>query len=43
MYESEILERFSSVPVFSLADISQITKNKAYAKILLSSLLKKEK
>ena len=43
MYEIIILEKFSSMPVFSLADVSQITKSKAYAKFLLSSLLKKEK
>jgi predicted transcriptional regulator of viral defense system len=41
MYETIILEKFSSMPVFSLADVSQITKSKAYAKFLLSSLLKK--
>jgi predicted transcriptional regulator of viral defense system len=43
MYETIILEKFSSMPVFSLADVSQITKSKAYAKSLLSSLLKKGK
>jgi predicted transcriptional regulator of viral defense system len=29
------------MPVFSLADVSQITKSRIYAKILISSLLKK--
>ena len=43
MYETIILEKFSETPVFSLADISQITKSKAYAKFLASSLLKKGK
>jgi predicted transcriptional regulator of viral defense system len=43
MYETIILEKFSSAPVFSLADVSQITKSKTYAKFLLSSLLKKGK
>jgi len=41
MYEVIILEKFSNMPVFSLADVSQITKSKIYAKILISSLLKK--
>ncbi len=43
MYEVIVLEKFSSMPVFSLADVSQITKSRMYAKILISSLLKKGK
>jgi predicted transcriptional regulator of viral defense system len=43
MYEAILLEKFSSIPVFSLADVSQITKSKAYAKFLLFHLLKKGK
>jgi len=43
MYEVIILEKFSSMPVFSLADVSQITKSRMYAKILISSLLKRGK
>jgi predicted transcriptional regulator of viral defense system len=43
MYEFEIMEKFSALPVFSLADVSQITKSRVYAKFLLSSILKKGK
>jgi len=41
MYEFEIIRKFSALPVFSLADVSQITKSRVYAKFLLSSILKK--
>jgi predicted transcriptional regulator of viral defense system len=41
MYEVEIIRKFSALPVFSLADVSQITKSRVYAKFLLSSILKK--
>jgi predicted transcriptional regulator of viral defense system len=41
MYETVFMEKFSALPVFSLADVSQITKSRVYAKILLSSMLKK--
>ena len=43
MYEVIILEKFSNMPVFSLADVSQITKSRIYAKILISSLKKVKK
>jgi len=43
MYEVEILEKFKNVPVFSLADASQLVKNRNYAKRVLASLLKKGK
>lgn len=38
MYEADIIAHFSKVPVFSLADASQIIKNRSYAKKALSRM-----
>ena len=35
MYELKILEHFKNVPIFSLADVTQIIKNREYAKKFL--------
>lgn len=43
MYEAEIMERFSKVPVFSLADAAQIIRNRAYAKKFLSRMVERER
>lgn len=43
MYDAEIIERFSKMPVFSLADATQVIRNRAYAKRVLSALVKKKK
>jgi predicted transcriptional regulator of viral defense system len=43
MYEAEIIEKFSKVPVFSLADVSQIVKNRNYAKVVVSRMVKNRK
>jgi len=43
MYEAELLSKFSKMPVFSLADVSQIVKSKNYAKVILARMVKKGK
>lgn len=40
MYEADIIAHFSKVPVFSLADASQIIKNREYAKKALTRMAK---
>jgi hypothetical protein len=42
-YEAELLSKFSKMPVFSLADVSQIVKSKNYAKVIISRMVKKGK
>ena len=34
VYEVDIIERFSKVPVFTLSDVSQVITNRDYAKKL---------
>jgi len=41
MYETEIISKFSKTPVFSLADVSQLVKNRAYAKVVISRMVRK--
>jgi len=41
MYETEIMEHFSKVPVFSLSDVTQIISNRDYAKQFVSRMIKK--
>ena len=41
MYELEIMERFSKMPVFSLSDINQVISNRAYAKKFLQAQIEK--
>lgn len=43
MYDAEILERFSKVPVFSLSDLSQVIQNRGYAKKVLSRMVRNKK
>lgn len=41
MYELKVVQLLSKLPVFSLADLSKITKSRFYAKKLLPSLVRK--
>lgn len=43
MYETEIVERFSRVPVFSLSDLSQIIPNRDYAKKAIARMVERKK
>ncbi len=43
MYEADVIERFSNVPVFSLADASQIIQNRIYAKKFLSRMVERKR
>lgn len=43
MYEVKILEQFSKLPVFSLADVNQIINNRNYAKKFLKRMVKNKK
>ena len=43
MYEVDITERFSKVPVFTLSDVSQVITNRDYAKKFMAGMLKKNK
>jgi len=43
MYEAVIMEEFKKVPVFSLADVNQIIKNRIYAKKFLKRMLMEKK
>ncbi|MFZ3077646.1 MAG: hypothetical protein WA139_04280 [Candidatus Aenigmatarchaeota archaeon] len=43
MYEAEIIERFSKVPVFSLADAAQIIQNRGYAKKFLARMVRRKR
>ncbi|MCD6275028.1 MAG: hypothetical protein J7J15_03350 [Candidatus Aenigmarchaeota archaeon] len=40
MYEIEIIEKLSKMPVFDLGDVNQIIQNKLYAKKVVSKLVK---
>lgn len=42
MYDAKVLNLMSKMPVFSLADVAKITNNRAYAKVLLSRLVKEK-
>lgn len=39
MYETRVLEQFRHVPVFSLADVSQIIQNRSYAKNFMKRMI----
>lgn len=41
MYELEIMERFSKMPVFSLSDVNQVIGNRVYAKKFLKAQVEK--
>ena len=43
VYEVDIIERFSKVPVFTLSDVSQVITNRDYAKKFMSGMLNKNK
>lgn len=43
MYETDIIENFSKVPVFTLGDVNQIVSNKVYVKRLVSKLVERGK
>ena len=43
MYEAEVMEFYSKVPVFSLSDLVQIIPNRVYAKKFISRMIKKGK
>jgi len=43
MYETELLSKFSKMPVFSLADVSQIVRSRDYSKVIISRMVKKGK
>lgn len=43
MYEADIKELFSKVPVFSLADLTQVISNRTYAKKFISAMIERKK
>jgi predicted transcriptional regulator of viral defense system len=43
MHETEVLEKFSKVPVFSLSDVNQIIDSRNYAKAFLRRMCGKKK
>lgn len=43
MYEAEILENFSKMPVFSLSDVNQIINNRGYSKKFLKRMCDKKR
>src|SRR3989338_7986013 len=43
MYEAQILEQFKTMPVFSLADASQVIKSREYAKKFLARMVEEKK
>lgn len=43
MHETEIVERFSKVPVFSLSDLSQVIRNRGYAKKVIAKMVERKK
>ena len=43
MYEADVLEHFKNTPVFSLADLTQIIQNRAYAKKFLQRMARQGK
>ncbi|MBU3957880.1 MAG: hypothetical protein KKB25_02310 [Nanoarchaeota archaeon] len=43
MHETDIIERFSKAPVFSLSDLSQIIRNRDYAKKVIARMVERKK
>lgn len=43
MYEADIKELFSKVPVFSVADLTQVISNRTYAKKFISAMVERKK
>jgi len=43
MYDSNVLEKFSKIPVFSLSDVNQIISNREYTKKFLKRMCEEEK
>lgn len=43
MYEAQILEQFKGMPVFRLADASQVIRSREYAKKFLARMIKEKK
>lgn len=43
MYEADVIEHFSKVPVFTLSDVSQLITNRDYAKKFISGMVRKNK
>jgi predicted transcriptional regulator of viral defense system len=42
MYETELVDKLSKMPLFSLADVSQIVKSREYAKVVIRRMVKNE-